>query len=361
LVIASALSKAVDAFSCTPDAFNGILPKNATTLFAYDLQTNGSFGVANDTAYPKNATSLPPLCVVSINVTSSNTSSFRFGLYLPTQWNGRMYTAGNGGFAGGINWLDMAIETLSKLYGNWIETNQTFVFPNMKYGSEWQWSLVHDGGGDDQFSPAYVRNIVYNNPLWSIWNFSYDTVLDAERVNRRQGLDADNFDLSPFNARGGKLLHYVGLADGLIPAGSSEYYYNHVVRTLVPKNISVDSFYRLFEIPGMGHCARSLVAAPWYINGAGQAGSLGSGVRGVPGFNDAQHDAVLALTKWVEDKVAPTTLIATKYTNDTDYTQGVTSQRPLCPYPQIAVWDGGNMTQAGSWGCANATDYALWR
>jgi feruloyl esterase len=250
------------------------------------------------------------------------------------------------------------IETLYRIYGNWIETNQTFVFPNMKYGSEWQWSLVHDGGGDDQFSPAYIRNIVYNNTTWSIWNFSYDTVLDAERVNRAQGLDADNFDLSPFSARGGKLLHYVGLSDGFIPAGSSEYYYNHVLRTLAPRNISISSFYRLFEIPGMGHCAGSGVAAPWYINGAGQAGSIGTSVRGVPGFDNAQHDAVLALMKWVEEKVAPTTLIATKFTNDTDYTQGVNSQRPLCPYPQIAAFRGGDVTQADSWECANATDYA---
>ncbi len=253
------------------------------------------------------------------------------------------------------------IETLSKLYGNWIETNQTFGFPNMEYGSEWQWSLVHDGGGDDQFSPSYVRNIVYNNPDWSIWNFSYDTVRDAERVNRMQGLDADNFDLSPFNARGGKLLHYVGLADGFIPAGSSEYYYNHVVRALAPKNISVESFYRLFEIPGMGHCAGSGVSAPWYINGAGQAGSVGSNVRGVPGFNDNQHDAVLALMKWVEGNTAPPALIATKFTNDSDYTQGIESQRPLCPYPEVAVLDGGDITLAESWVCANGSDYALFR
>jgi hypothetical protein len=39
----------------------------------------------------------------------------------------------------------------------------------------------------------------------------------------------------------------------------------------------------------MGHCAGSGVAAPWYINGAGQAGSVGPSVTDVPGSDDAKR------------------------------------------------------------------------
>ncbi len=151
LALVSLLSKAAQAFPCTVDAFNSILPENAITLFAYNVQDNGTFGVVNDTAYPKNATNLPPLCAVSINVTSSKTSSFRFGIYLPTQWNGRMYTVGNGGFAGGINWLDMAAGTgygfacLSTDTGhNATSSEGTWAYDNQEGITDWAGRAMHN-------------------------------------------------------------------------------------------------------------------------------------------------------------------------------------------------------------------------
>ena len=163
---------------------------------------------------------------------------------------------------------------------------------------------------------------------------------------------AGNFDLSPFQQRGGKLLQYHGLADALIATGSSRYFYNHVLRTLVPKGIELDSWYRFFLVPGMMHCAQSVNDAPWYIAGAGQAAVLGTNVHSTPGFMDAEHDALLALMRWVEEDVAPDTLIATKYKNDT-VSEGVVRQRPLCPYPQQAKYMGtGSLNVSTSFMCA---------
>ena len=97
------------AFDCTPAAFKAILPSNATVLLAQSLQDGSTFQVpSGDIAYPVSPTQLRALCAVQINVTSSSSSAFSFGLFLPQDWNERFLAVGNGGFAGGVNWLDMA-------------------------------------------------------------------------------------------------------------------------------------------------------------------------------------------------------------------------------------------------------------
>lgn len=101
------LVSAIPHDNCNNAFFNHVLPANASTLGAYHVAAGGSFGQAADIAYPYNATNLPELCAVIINVTSSATSSFTFGLFLPKDWNERFITVGNGGFSGGINWYSM--------------------------------------------------------------------------------------------------------------------------------------------------------------------------------------------------------------------------------------------------------------
>jgi len=78
-----------------------------------------------------------------------------------------------------------------------------------------------------------------------------------------------------------------------------------------------DRFLRLYLVPGMAHC--------------------GGGV----GHSDV--DWITPLQGWVEDGVAPRAIIGTK--------PGTTSTRPHCPYPQEAVYRGGDATQASSFSC----------
>lgn len=63
---------------------------------------------------------------------------------------------------------------------------------------------------------------------------------------------ADNFDISPFYKKGGKMIHYHGWSDDSIETGSSTYFYDQVAQTLQPRGINLDDFYRFFLIPGMG-------------------------------------------------------------------------------------------------------------
>jgi len=74
-------------------------------------------------------------------------------------------------------------------------------------------------------------------------------------------LNANSPDLRSFRARGGKLIQYRGWGDAAISSlGSIDYY--EKVRSFLGKfpdarsdsSKPVQDFYRLFMIPGMGHC-----------------------------------------------------------------------------------------------------------
>lgn len=54
---------------------------------------------------------------------------------------------------------------------------------------------------------------------------------------------------------------------------------------------------------------------------------------------------------WVEKNVTVNQVVATTWNNPTNVSSGVLKQRPLCPYPQMARWDGGNLDDANSWSC----------
>lgn len=91
---------------CNAAFFEHILPDDAALEKVEVVPAGGTVGEgASDLPYPDQPTNLPPLCAVIVNVTSSPSSFYRFGLLLPAEWNERFLAVGNGGFAGGINWL----------------------------------------------------------------------------------------------------------------------------------------------------------------------------------------------------------------------------------------------------------------
>jgi len=89
---------------CTIAALSSLLSANATIINATYVPDGGSYGdPASDFDFPAIVTGLPELCAVEVNVTRQD-SSFKFGLYLPAHWSGRLVGTGNTGFGGGINW-----------------------------------------------------------------------------------------------------------------------------------------------------------------------------------------------------------------------------------------------------------------
>ncbi|GAB1317452.1 hypothetical protein MFIFM68171_07662 [Madurella fahalii] len=525
-------SPSLKTLQCKPDSFARILPPGATLEKVEVVPEGGSYGEgAANVAYPTNPTNLPALCTVTVRVRSSRTSSYRFGLFLPKEWNSRFFVVGNGGFAGGINWQDMASGARHGMASLSTDTGHNSTGIDASWGlnqpekrTDWGWRAIHgstilgkklvqayyggkairysyfsgcsnggrqglkeiqnfpnsfdgvligapawwfarltsyftyvgmrnlpatdpkhltagdisllaaevvrqcdsadgvrDGivsspelcafdftallcttattnqtnclnpsqlttaqavyndylsstdssvlhpgfplGSENElpnvlpeleptaFGVGYQRYFLFDDPSWDWRTFNESVVAYADRIDPGDTTADDYAGVGAFARRGGKLLVYHGLSDGLISAHGSALYYNRTVDALGGEG--VDGFFGMFLVPGMLHCGDTAVDAPWSFGAASQAAVMGSGAWSVPGFEDRDHDAVMALVDWVERGRKVDQIIATTWNSPLDPASGVRRQRPICPWPKKAVYDGvGDVDQAESWKCA---------
>ncbi|ATZ51286.1 hypothetical protein BCIN_06g07000 [Botrytis cinerea B05.10] len=241
------------------------------------------------------------------------------------------------------------LATFDTLTNDFTQTNSTLVFPKWFLGSEPDWYMNIDGGSPNIIGLGYIQYMLGLGPEWDWRNFDDSVVQLSEELNAGQA-DASDYDLSPFIEGGGKLIHYHGLADGGIATGASYYLFDQIDRTLTPKGVALSDSYRFFPIPGMGHCTgtATFVNAPYYIGGISMTNN---GQYSVRGYQDAEHDVLLALMDWVENGNAPDSIIGTAYANYTTE-DVVTRQRPICAHPKQARFNGtGDPNNAASWTC----------
>lgn len=86
----------------------------------------------------------------------------------------------------------------------------------------------------------------------------------------------------------------------------------------------MDSFYRLFMVPGMGHCYGGPGA--WKF---AQGAIVG---RGTDGINKTDHSVMLSIVDWVENGNPPSVIIGTDEHS---------VERKHCMWPSSkAVWNG---------------------
>jgi feruloyl esterase len=140
-------------------------------------------------------------------------------------------------------------------------------------------------------------------------------------------------DLAQFKARGAKLLVYQGWNDPVVVATDTIAYYDKV-KAVQGSQEQMDGFFRMFLVPGMGHCS-------------GGAGATSFGNAGLPPVVDADHDLLSALDRWVEKGAAPERIVASRVVNGE-----VTRTRPICAYPAKAVYSGtGSTDSAANFSC----------
>lgn len=242
------------------------------------------------------------------------------------------------------------IQTAKNIYSDYYSTDGKWLYTGLTLSSEDQWWILLAGTEPSPFGVGYQRYFVLDDANWDWHNYNDSIVALAEKKDPGQATAA-HYDISAFKKRGGKMIMYHGLADGLVPTKGSDYYYEQTMATFGGLAKTKD-FFRYFQIPGMQHCWGTPVDAPWNIAGAFQPGSLGTGTWSVPGFVDAKHDALLALQEWVEEGKAVDEIVATTWKSSMDPSSGVLRQRPLCPYPQKSVYKGsGDVDAAENWGC----------
>lgn len=222
------------------------------------------------------------------------------------------------------------VDALKKIYaGPRNPRTGELIYPPLSKGGELNWGPQVGASIPAGSTVTWFRWGIFENADWDWKVFDYDTDWEKTRAKLSYINDANDPDLRPFRDRGAKLIMWHGWGDWLIAAEGSVKYYEQLVDVVEQASGSsrddafqnTQEFARLFMIPGVGHCS------------------------GGPGTDT--FDPLAALERWVENGEAPERLIASKVTSGS-----VTKTRPLCPYPQVAVYKGiGSVNNAASFSC----------
>ena len=227
------------------------------------------------------------------------------------------------------------VQAVRKIWAGSRTSGGAVVFPGLVPGGEaapggwsnWVSGRERFAGLHWLAAEGFFKYMVFDDPEWDFRSFDYDRDLPVALAKTGAALDAADPDLRPFRDRGGKLIVYHGWSDADISPLASIDYFDSVVETVgggsgqAEALAATQEFFRLFMVPGMGHC------------------------RGGPGPD--RFDALAALEAWVEDGVAPARIVASK-----QRAGEVVRSRILCPYPQVARWSGsGSTDEAAQFEC----------
>lgn len=184
------------------------------------------------------------------------------------------------------------------------------------------WRSMHLGTATSQPANASLgrdtlREFSLTPPEPTLDPLAFDFDRDVARTRETEAInDAVATMLTTFARRGGRMIVYHGLSDQAMATGALVDWYEQ----LTPRNEQgPQEWARLFLVPGMTHCSG--------------------------GESTDRFDMLTAIQDWVERGRAPDRIIASG-----NAFPGVT--RPLCPYPAVARYRGGDPADAASFACS---------
>lgn len=203
-------------------------------------------------------------------------------------------------------------------------------------------------GFDQEFSTHFLNETI-------VWDSDFN---GSRLINRSNEWDAEvRANANPALLQGwkGKTILYTGTADGTVSSLGTR-------RAFEMAGGAGNENLAYFELPGMPHCVdnglgRGGDRPPWYIGGTGVPSVYPFNQWYMPNntnppLNNSQHDALIALTEWVEQpgRTAPTQLVATAFDN---WGPGLTvaKRRTICAVPMRQNYTGGDVNAPESWGC----------
>jgi feruloyl esterase len=214
------------------------------------------------------------------------------------------------------------VKTVQLIYAGAKYNDGKRIFPGFEPGSELLWAPPTSGPVTNTIGVGFFRYMVFGDPNWDFRTFDADRDTRTADEKLASVVNAIDPNLRAFEDHGGKMIMYHGWADQAIQPENSVNYYESVVAKMGGSQ-KTEEFLRLFMVPGMTHC------------------------QGGAGPNT--FDALTALERWRENGTPPAQIIATHSTSG-----AIDNSRPLCPYPQTAIYKGsGNTTDAANFTCGN--------
>jgi feruloyl esterase len=216
------------------------------------------------------------------------------------------------------------VESARKMYaGATNPTTRASVLPGLARGSELGWNVIGSAEPITYAADAY-KYVIVKDRNWDPVKFNPVTDLDlALSSDPDDMLGSTDPNMRSFFARGGKLLLYHGWSDPQVTPYNTIDFFQKVVAA--QGGAGVGTSIQLYMVPGMNHC--------------------GGGV-GTDNF-----DRMGAIEEWIKTGTAPKRIEAWRVTNgSTDRT------RPLCPFGQVARWNGtGNTNESANFSCVAST------
>lgn len=207
------------------------------------------------------------------------------------------------------------LSAIKSIYSPLLVENKV-VYPGLPFGLESEdlsWNFWISGtspflqdmpSAQHMFGTNMFKYLIYNDSSWDYSKFDFKDFF-KETQYASAYLDATQIDYSAFKNKKGKMIMYHGWNDAAFSAYSTIQHYEEALK----KDKDLQSFIRLFLLPGVMHCGG--------------------------GTGPDKIDWVEQIRDWVEEDKAPERIVLSKVDNGKNV-----MTRPVYPYPNVTIYSG---------------------